>query len=227
MRVRAFTLIEILVVVAIISLLAAIAIPNYTAAQTRAKIARAQADMKAFQVAIETYRLDTNKKPPTHDLQNDKYNPFNWWGFLTPSLTTPVAYMSALPPMIFNDRKIQQRWVDEEEKTHSPGNQPCTFVRDTYNLAFRFQVGDTVTTTETAVLPRGSVYTQQMQDMFKNAGYVLYSCGPDRKDGTAYALPEFYDPTNGVDSYGDIYLLGSGSPEKPTSPEVAYQPGHG
>ena len=41
-----FTLIEVLVVVAIVAILAAIAIPNFLEAQTRAKIARAKNDLR-------------------------------------------------------------------------------------------------------------------------------------------------------------------------------------
>lgn len=59
-----FTLIELLIVVAIIAILAAIAIPNFLAAQTRAKVARAKADMRSISTAIESYCVDAAQYPP-------------------------------------------------------------------------------------------------------------------------------------------------------------------
>jgi prepilin-type N-terminal cleavage/methylation domain-containing protein len=59
----AFTLIELLIVVAIIAILAAIAVPNFLEAQTRSKVSRAQADMRSLATAIESYRVDNNSYP--------------------------------------------------------------------------------------------------------------------------------------------------------------------
>ena len=56
----AFTLIELLIVVAIIAILAAIAVPNFLEAQVRSKISRAKADMRTEVVALESYRVDYN-----------------------------------------------------------------------------------------------------------------------------------------------------------------------
>lgn len=60
---RAFTLIELLVTVAIISILAAIAIPNFLQAQRRAEQALCATRLKAIAVALQSYKIDHNKYP--------------------------------------------------------------------------------------------------------------------------------------------------------------------
>ena len=60
---RAFTLIELLIVIAIIAILALIAVPNFLEAQTRAKVARVQADMRSIATTLEAYYVDHNVYP--------------------------------------------------------------------------------------------------------------------------------------------------------------------
>ena len=60
----AFTLIELLIVVAIIAILAAIAVPNFLEASIRSKTSRAKADMRSIATALESYIVDYNEYPP-------------------------------------------------------------------------------------------------------------------------------------------------------------------
>lgn len=57
MKQQGFTLIELMVVVIVVGLLAAIAIPNYLTSQTRAREASVKSNMHIFQLAAEDFRL--------------------------------------------------------------------------------------------------------------------------------------------------------------------------
>src|SRR5687767_1177212 len=93
---KAFTLIELLIVVAIIAILAAIAVPNFLEAQVRAKVTRVKSDMRSHSVALESYAVDHNKYPyDGYNWPADDPRTYNYW-YLSKMLTTPQAYMTTV-----------------------------------------------------------------------------------------------------------------------------------
>ncbi|MBI1390272.1 MAG: prepilin-type N-terminal cleavage/methylation domain-containing protein [bacterium] len=84
---KAFTLIELLIVVAIIGILAAIAVPNFLNAQIKAKVARVRADVKTLSTALQMYQMDNNSYPV--DWGGPDVEDRSWR-----QLTTPIAYIS-------------------------------------------------------------------------------------------------------------------------------------
>jgi len=87
-------LIELLIVVAIIAILAAIAVPNFLEAQVRAKISRLKADMRSAATAIEAYAVDERRVPLGNVERIARKLPADW-GTIWAQLTTPIAYMTS------------------------------------------------------------------------------------------------------------------------------------
>lgn len=60
---RGFTLLEVLIVVAIIIIIAGIALPRFLGVAEQGKEARARGDLRVLQTATESYILNTNAVP--------------------------------------------------------------------------------------------------------------------------------------------------------------------
>jgi prepilin-type N-terminal cleavage/methylation domain-containing protein len=175
----AFTLIELLIVVAIIAILAAIAVPNFIEAQTRAKISRARADMRSIATAIESYAVDHNRYPFAFNTTGGYFMTF--MERLVP-LTTPIAFMTTIP---------------QDPYPNSASGLNVDEVFDYVDKA----------TTET-ILPAVWGPFPAPESGY-NKQWRLQSLGPDLVESlTTSPTPVEYDPTNGSTSFGDIHRYG-------------------
>ena len=71
-----FTLVEIMIVVAIIALLAAIAVPGFLRARKRAQASRILNDLRLIDSAVDQYAIETNKST------NSTVNVTDWTNYL-------------------------------------------------------------------------------------------------------------------------------------------------
>jgi len=208
----AFTLIELLIVVAIIAILAAIAVPNFLEAQIRAKVSRVKGDMRTVALAMEAYFVDWNAYVRHYDFSVNSagvptppyYQQYWWWS----PLTTPVAYMTLDPIDVFQ----QQRWLHYNQAHWFGGRIHYDPIFNTWDSWMGTGWGPY------------EAFTDEMRA--RGVWYTLQSIGPDGKTNVSGRLGDstvrvagrtrgdglaaFYDPTNGTVSYGDIVYFGPG-----------------
>lgn len=99
---RAMTLIEILIVVSILAILASIAVINFADAEVRAKVSRAQSDMRTVAIGLEAYHVDNNDYPlnpsvPVAGASAPSGIVRTAFNVVPHNITTPVSYLSSRP----------------------------------------------------------------------------------------------------------------------------------
>ncbi len=189
---KAFTLIELLCVITILGLLAAIAIPNFLQAQTRAKVARMRNDTRILGMAIESYRVDHGWYPygrncdPMNFVCSVRGTPQIVQENKLPHLINPIRYIYSIPFDVFHGFHV-----------------PVTGEEVRYSISYVF------------------VYQQALERDPCNGKYKtspsvdrdlwqwsVYSIGPDKMESQFFDLATWrvmpYDPSNGILSNGDI-----------------------
>ncbi|MEW6238148.1 MAG: prepilin-type N-terminal cleavage/methylation domain-containing protein [Candidatus Omnitrophota bacterium] len=212
-RKRAFTLIELLIVVAIIGILAAIAVPNFLNAQTRAKIARGMADMKNLGTAIEQFRLDRNmllvdfwdddtelgiERMKKFGIEPYNNGPDRTMIQIFAPLTTPISYMAGLPSDPFNEKtsaKDSEQYIKYANSTYIYGDNESafSFIGENHGLS--------------GLTAAGSRETGQRP--LQKDEWALMGIGPDGLwQSTMRGMP--YETSNGLNSLGDIVVRQGG-----------------
>lgn len=173
-------------VFAIGGILAAIAVPNFISAQSRVKVATANAEMRNLAVALESYYIDHNSYP----LPERSGTTVPWYegdvgvmGHISRALTTPIFYTSSLPDDPFVPESPYNDWTTD---LYRYGTSPQTFW-------FLYSMGPDQDYDTPADLLES---LDQMPISFS----MLYS-----HNGGPLIV---YDPSNGTTSNGDIYRFG-------------------
>lgn len=185
----AFTLMELLIVVAIIAMLCAIAVPNFLDAQTRSKVSRSRADLRAVATGLEIYRTDYNAYP----LVGNPAMPGPWdlsvpYGKRLQILTSPVAYLQRIPGDVFARGEAAEPLGPEY--CYAPGNL--------YHGAARIYTGSNY---------RGLVYSVSGRGPDSKIGVGGYCLAHPQAYHSRLAERGSYDATNGTVSQGDIVQL--------------------
>jgi prepilin-type N-terminal cleavage/methylation domain-containing protein len=219
---RGLTLVEVLIVAAIVAILAAIAIPNFLTASTRAKVSRTANDLRVLSGALEAYFVDHRAYPLC-----------NPWGVAAarPSvpndvhvlerLSTPVAYVTtALLPSPFVAKRFSGSVlvglgpIETDTQNWRPTGRGGAdeFLYNTYGY-------HAVAPDDDALSGLGRAQHDVFAPDRKVAiGFIIQSPGPQEavfsmggiitNADAEYAANLKYDPTNGTVSFGNIFRTG-------------------
>lgn len=203
---QGLTLIELLIVVAVVAILSAVAVPNFLEAQTRAKVSAAKNNIRVVVNALEVYALDNNAYPAMRPrFPDDRLGVMA--NVQCQVLTEPIAYVSG---GVFNDPFSRIREI--------------SYFRDRYGVP-----------APSASNPHKSLLYYNYRNLALNwampclerRGAAVVSIGPDLADSLGaygpfntqcfgqmypgsggeedyHPINTLYDPTNGTISAGDI-----------------------
>ena len=123
-RKRAFTLIELLIVIAIIAILATIIIVNVSSARVKSQTAVAKNTLQTFKKAIMLYQSETGKLPATGSWAGTWCHP----GYVGDSLTVTGPCLGELSPTYLSDFQMAGPYGK------------CTAYNSSHSLCYNYHV---------------------------------------------------------------------------------------
>ena len=186
MKARGFTLIELLIVAGVISILAAIAVPNFLEAQVRAKVSRTASDLRTLATGLEAYRVDNNVYPRATLNQSINQRLL--------ILQSPITYVTDLPADPFFRETREGLAGFTPDYVYASGNIYFGVINQFDNSIYRGTIWSLA-----GRGPDGNINV---------GGYCMaHPVAVERGTGIFGS----YDPTNGTVSPGDILRLSPGT----------------
>jgi prepilin-type N-terminal cleavage/methylation domain-containing protein len=205
-RLNGFTLVELVITIAILGILVAIAIPNYIGGSRRCYNARAESEIRSLKNSLESFFIDNNQYLPMNRdqaLMDTQYSGLDKSDPSAPTidiaylaigdvktgkrlcLTTPVSYISSIPFDPFNG--------DGSESSYGYGSDGVSYY---------------------IITSWGPDKVEGLggKDGFDERDFT----GSDVSDrsrsglrGSRYVLADYkFDPSNGISSSGEIFSVG-------------------
>jgi len=204
-----FTVIELLIVIAIISVITAITVPNLMSANIRAKVSGAKADMGSIAIALEDYKVDDPDRnypvepDPTsygHDeiavsgqAFDDPSDARGLGKLVYPLDASEPTYMKRMPGDPFNSDGVEDWEKDNTKHNHHYSYYTVDEDRNTSTFEAKYW----------ALVSYGPDKDQDIDSYAKAWNAV----DPNAPNHDIYK-DLVYNPDNGITSSGDIIIIG-------------------
>ena len=211
-----FTVIELLIVIAIISIIAAIAVPNLMSANIRAKVSGVKADMGSIAIALEDYKVDYGEYPKDPrfsrstgyalDIITESNQAFDGKDDTNPDENDAIG----LGYLVYPEAGVEPRYLKRiaGDPFNNNGEEDWDGSSGAHNHHYLYYTGKWDSGSGTSVECASGDSPQY---------WALVSWGPDKdQDITSYVGAKnavnngtnLYNPDNGITSDGDIVIIG-------------------
>lgn len=206
---KGFSLIELLIVVAIISIITAIVVPNLMSANIRAKVSGVKADMGSIAIALEDYKIDDPSRNyplepgPTsysHDeiavsgrAFDDPSDAVGLGKLVYPPDASGPTYLKRIPGDPFNNDGVEDWEEDNTKHNHHYSYYTVRGNRDTSTSEAKYW----------ALVSFGPDKDEDINSYSKAWNAV----DPNAPNHDTYKNL-VYNPDNGITSSGDIVIIG-------------------
>jgi len=207
---KAFTLIELMIVISIISLLSAIVIPKYSNINSEAKVANVQANLSNLSTAIEMYNLKNGTYPELAGNQ-DSLGDFSDFYFKSKIPDTPSFEDNSATNVVSESRNNTGGWLYYEDTGDIYANlKNGTYTGDEVNEVWEEEADDISSDSDLTSL--GSTFEEISSAIISLMETLVMETGKYGRTWGDYRYTDLgLDPEEWAEAIDHIYYKPSGS----------------